>query len=98
MAIFAVINTMTLAKPLDADVTERMQDELMNDAHEISGFVEEHFVDIGDDKVVMIGICDSADSVRKLHDQVGSRGSARTWSLLARADRQIGPVLASSLN
>jgi hypothetical protein len=98
-AMYAVINTMTLAKPLDADVTERMQDELMADAHDIPGFREAHFVEIGPDRVVMIVVCDSADSVTQLHDRIGSPWiGANLGPYLAGTDRQVGPVLASSIS
>jgi hypothetical protein len=95
--MFAVINTMTLAQPLDPSVTERMQDELMSDAHEVPGFLEAHFVSIGEDHAVMVVICDSVESIQALHDRVGSPWiGANLMPFLIATDRQVGPVLAST--
>ena len=93
----AVVNTLTLSRPLEDDVLERMQRDLMAQAREVSGFQEAHVVAVGEDEIVLVILCDTPGSVQALAEQVGSPWiRANLQPYLAGTDRRAGPVVVSS--
>lgn len=93
----AVVNHLRLSTPLDADIVERMNAELMAKAAEISGFVNAYCVQVADDGLVMIVVCATEESLERVHQEVGSPWiGGNLLPYLAGTDRKTGPVIASS--
>ncbi len=95
--MFAVVNTMTLARGLDLRLIARMQDQLMADGASVPGFLEANFIQVAADTAVMVVICENPESVQAVHDEIGLPWIRENLGpYLASADRKLGPVLASS--
>ncbi len=96
--MYAVVNTMTLTRPIDGELASRMQAELMEQAKGVPGFVHATFIATGDDQAVMVIVCDSPQSVRLLHDTVGAPWIRdHVQPQVSAAERRLGPVLATTL-
>ena len=95
--VFAVVNTMTLARGLDLGLIARMQDQLMADGAGVPGFLEANFIQVAADTAVMVVICENPESVQAVHDEIGLPWIRENLGpYLESADRKLGPVLASS--
>jgi hypothetical protein len=95
--VFAVVNTMSLARPIEPEVLTRMQAEMMHDARNVPGFVSASFIGVAEDTAVMVVVAETAEAVRELHETVGSPWiGANLTPYLTAADRKVGPVLAST--
>ncbi|RNL63282.1 hypothetical protein EFK50_16470 [Nocardioides marmoriginsengisoli] len=96
--MYAVINTLTLSRPLDTDLLRRAQSELMSQARSVVGFVQASLISLDEHTVVIVAICDSPQSLRQLQETVGSAWVSKNLTpQLERADRRHGPVIASTL-
>ena len=78
--MFAVVNTMTLARGLDLRLIARMQDQLMADGASVPGFLEANFIQVAADTAVMVVICETPSPCRPFMTRSAFRGSARTWA------------------
>ena len=95
--MFAVVNTMSLARPIEPEILTRMQAEMMHDARAVPGFVSASFIEVADDTAVMVVLAETREAVRELHETVGSPWvGANLASYLSGAERRVGPVLAST--
>lgn len=96
--MYAVVNTMTMNQPIDPGLVHRMQAELMQEARTVPGFIQASFIDLGGGTAQMVVICDSPAAVKDLHDNVGAPWiGANLVPIVERADRRLGPVVASTL-
>lgn len=93
--MYAVVNHMQLSRPLDEDITARMNSELMSDIGKMPGVVNAACVQVADDGIVIVVLCDSAQTLERVHQEVGLpwvRENLKPY--LASTDRKVGPVLA----
>jgi hypothetical protein len=91
----AVVNHMKLSKPLDNDIVERMSSELMSSLSAMPGFANALCVQVADDGIVIIVICDSEEALERCHQEVGSPWvGPNLGPYLAGTDRKVGPVIA----
>lgn len=93
--MYAVVNHMQLSRPLDEDIKARMNSELMSDIGKMPGVVNAACVQVADDGIVVVVLCDSAQSLERVHQEVGLpwvRANLKPY--LASTDRKVGPVLA----
>jgi len=97
--MYAVVNHMKLSTPLDENVIRRMNDELMSDLVKLPGVAHALCVQVADDGIVIIVICDSEKSLERAHQEVGSPWVGQNLSFyVAGTDRKTGPVIARSEN
>jgi hypothetical protein len=97
--MYAVVNHMKLSRPLDNNIIERMSSELMSNVAKMPGFADALCVQVADDGIVIIVICESDESLQRIHHEVGSpwvRGNLTPY--LASMDRKVGPVIARPQN
>jgi hypothetical protein len=93
--MYAVVNHMRLSRPLDDDIVGRMNSELMSNVAKMPGVINALCVQVADDGIVIIVICESEESLQRVHHEVGSpwvRGNLTPY--LASTDRKVGPVIA----
>jgi hypothetical protein len=91
----AVVNHMKLSRPLDNDIIERMNSELMSNIAKMPGVVDALCVQVADDGIVVVVICESEDSLERVHQEVGSPWVGQNLKpYLASTDRKVGPVIA----
>jgi hypothetical protein len=97
--MYAVVNHMKLSRPLDDNIIGRMNSELMSDLLKLPGVAQALCVQVADDGIVISVICDSAESLERAHQEVGSPWVGANLSpYLASTDRKTGPVIARSEN
>ena len=93
--MYAVVNHMKLSRSLDDSIIERMNSELMSNLTQMPGVETALCVQVADDGIVVIVICDSAESLERVHQEVGSPWvGANLTPYLASTDRKVGPVIA----
>jgi len=95
----AVVNHMKLSRPLDGDIIERMNSELMSDIGKMPGVVQGLCVQVADDGIVVVVVCESEDFLERVHQEVGLpwvRDNLKPY--LAGTDRKTGPVIARPQN
>jgi hypothetical protein len=86
---------MKLSRPLDDDIIERMNSELMANIGKMPGVSNALCVQVADDGIVVIVICESAEFLERVHQEVGLpwvRENLKPY--LATTDRKVGPVIA----
>ena len=97
--MYAVVNHMKLSKSLDDSIIGRMNSELMSDIAKMPGVDNAICVQVSDDGIVVIVMCESAESLERVHQEVGLpwvRGNLTPY--LASTDRKVGPVIARPQN
>jgi len=95
VAMHAVVNHMKLSRPLDDDIIERMNSELMSNIGKMPGVANALCVQVAEDAIVVVVVCESEDSLERVHQEVGLpwvRGNLKPY--LASTDRKVGPVIA----
>lgn len=94
----AVINELTLATPIDAEVWERAKTELLPKMQAIAGFHAVHVVELDADKVVLIIIADSAETLDRIATEAGNSFMVEHVipHLAGPPQRQIGSVALSA--
>ena len=91
----AVVNHMKLSRPLDDAIIERMNSELMANIAKMPGVVNALCVQVADDGIVVVVVCESEDLLERVHQEVGLpwvRENLKPY--LAGTDRKVGPVIA----
>jgi hypothetical protein len=97
--MYAVVNHMKLSRRLDDDIIGRMNSELMSNLSVMPGVAHGLCVQVADDGIVIIVICESEEALERAHQEVGSPWvGANLASYLASTDRKTGPVIARSEN
>jgi hypothetical protein len=97
--MYAVVNHMKLSRPLDDNIIERMNSELMSNLSKVPGVAHGLCVQVADDGIVIIVICESAEALERAHQEVGSPWVGENLApYLAGTDRKTGPVIARSQN
>jgi hypothetical protein len=99
MAMYAVVNHMKLSRSLDSNIIERMNSELMSDIGKMPGVTQGLCVQVADDGIVVVVVCESEDSLERVHQEVGLpwvRENLKPY--LASTDRKVGPVIARPHN
>ena len=97
--MYAVVNHMKLSRPLDADIIGRMNSELMANIAMMPGVVNALCVQVADDGIVVMVICESAEALERVHQEVGSPWVGKNLTpYLASTDRKTGPVIARPQN
>jgi len=95
VAVFSVVNHITLSEPLDDEMVERMQSELMAEAAGIEGFSAAYCTQPADDQIVIVLLTRTAEAMKAVHDMVESPWVTRNLGPhIASADRKPGPVIA----
>jgi hypothetical protein len=95
----AVVNHMKLSRPLDNDIIERMNSELMSNIAKMPGVADALCVQVDDDGIVVVVICESDESLQLVHHEVGSPWVRQNLApYLASTDRKVGPVIARPQN
>jgi hypothetical protein len=95
----AVVNHMKLSRPLDDDIIRRMNSELMSNISKMPGVAEALCVHVAEDAIVVVVICESAESLERVHQEVGSPWVGENLTpYLASTDRKVGPVIARPQN
>jgi hypothetical protein len=93
--MYSVVNHMRLSKPLDGDIIDRMNSELMPNIAEMPGAVEALCVQVAEDGIVVVVVCESAEALERVHQEVGSPWVGQNLKpYLASTDRKVGPVIA----
>ena len=95
----AVVNHMKLNKQLDNDIIKRMNSELMADISRMPGVANALCVQVADDGIVVLVVCESEESLERVHQEVGLpwvRENLKPY--LASTDRKVGPVIARPQN
>jgi hypothetical protein len=91
----AVVNHMKLSRPLDDDIIRRMNSEFMPAISAMPGVADALCVHVADDGIVVVVICESAESLQRVHHEVGSPWVRENLTpYLAGTDRKVGPVIA----
>jgi hypothetical protein len=94
-AMHAVVNHMKLSTPLDDNIIDRMNSELMAKIAKMPGVANALCVQVADDGIVVVVVCESAESLERVHQEVGLpwvRENLKPY--LASTDRKVGPVIA----
>jgi hypothetical protein len=90
---------MKLSRPLDDSIVERMNSELMSDMAKMPGFADALCVHVADDGIVVVVLCDSAEALERVHQEVGSPWVGQNLTpYLASTDRKVGAVIARPTN
>ena len=93
--VHAVVNHMKLGTPLDDDIIERMNSGLMAKAAGMPGFRNAYCVQTAHDGIVIIVVCESAEALERVHQEVGSPWvGGNLLPYVASTDRKTGPVIA----
>ena len=93
--MYAVVNHMKLSRSLDADIIARMNSELMASIATMPGALNALCVQVADDGIVVVVICESAEALERVHQEVGSPWVGENlMPYLASTDRKVGPVIA----
>lgn len=96
--MYAVVNHMKLSRPLDSNIIERMSSELMSNLAKMPDFANALCVQVADDGIVIVVICESEEALERCHQEVGSPWvGANLAPYLASTDRKVGPVIARPL-
>jgi hypothetical protein len=97
--MYAVVNHMKLSRPLDNNIIGRMNSELMSNISKMPGVVDALCVQVADDGIVIIVVCESEESLERVHQEVGSPWVGENLTpYLAGTDRKVGPVIARPQN
>ena len=91
----AVVNHMKLSRPLDDKIIERMNSELMSNIAKMPGVANALCVQVAEDGIVVVVICESEEFLERVHQEVGLpwvRENLKPY--LAGTDRKVGPVIA----
>ena len=97
--MYAVVNHMKLSRPLDDNIIGRMNSELMTNISQMPGVANALCVQVADDGIVVIVICESEASLQRVHHEVGSPWVGENLRpYLASTDRKTGPVIARPQN
>jgi hypothetical protein len=97
--MYAVVNHMKLSRPLDDSIIGRMNSELMPNLAKMPGVADALCVQVAEDGIVVVVMCDSADSLERVHQEVGSPWVGQNLTpYLASTDRKVGPVIARPQN
>lgn len=70
--MYAVVNHMKLSRPLDSNIIERMSSELMSNLAKMPDFANALCVQVADDGIVIVVICESEEALERCHQEVGS--------------------------
>jgi hypothetical protein len=93
--MYAVVNHIQLCKPLDDDIIGRMNSELMSDIATMPGVAHALCVQVADDGIVVVVVCESDEALERVHQEVGSPWVGKNLTpYLASTDRKVGPVIA----
>lgn len=93
--MYAVVNHMKLSRPLDTDIIDRMNSELMANIATMPGALNALCVQVADDGIVVVVICESAEALERVHQEVGLPWVGENLKpYLASTDRKVGPVIA----
>jgi hypothetical protein len=93
--MYAVVNHMKLSRPLDDTIIGRMNSELMSNIAEMPGAADALCVQVADDGIVVVVVCESAEALERVHQKVGSPWVGKNLvPYLASTDRKVGPVIA----
>jgi hypothetical protein len=93
--MYAVVNHMKLSRPLDDSIVARMNSELMPNIAKMPGVADALCVQVAEDGIVVVVLCDSADSLERVHQEVGSPWVGENLiPYIASTDRKVGPVIA----
>ena len=88
-----------LSRPLDNDIIERMNSELMSRIGKMPGVADALCVQVADDGIVVVVICESEESLQRVHHEVGTPWIRENLTpYLAGTDRKTGPVIARREN
>jgi hypothetical protein len=99
VAMHSVVNHMKLSMPLDDDIIGRMNSELMPSIAKMPGVVEALCVQVAEDGIVVVVVCESAEALDRVHQEVGSPWVGQNLKpYLASTDRKVGPVIARPQN
>jgi hypothetical protein len=89
------VNDLKLGRPPDNDIIERMNSQLMSNIAKMPGVVDARCVQVADDGIVVVVICESEDCLERVYQMVGSPWVGQNLKLyLASTDRKVGPVIA----
>src|SRR5215217_6540864 len=98
-SMYAAVNHMKLSRPLDDNIIGRMSSELMLNLSMLPGVAHALCVQVADDGIVIVVICESEESLERAHQEVGSPWVGENLApYLASTDRKTGPVIARSEN
>ena len=89
----AVVNHMRLSKPLEENIIERMNSELMANIAKMPGIDNALCVHVSEDGIVVIVLCDSADSWNEYIKRSAAMGWRNLTPYIARTDRKVGPMI-----
>ena len=81
------------------DIIKRMNSELMADISRMPGVANALCVQVADDGIVVLVVCESVESLERVHQEVGLpwvRENLKPY--LANTDRKVGPVIAQPQN
>jgi hypothetical protein len=93
--MYAVVNHMRLGKPLDGEIIDRMNSELMSGIAKMPGVAHALCVQVAEDGIVVVVVCESDDALERVHQEVGSPWVGKNLTpYLANTDRKVGPVIA----
>ena len=93
--MYAVVNHIKLSKPLDRNIISRMNSELMPDIAKMPGAADALCVQVADDAIVVVVLCESEESLERVHQEVGSPWVGENLRpYVASTDRKVGPVIA----
>ena len=97
--MYAVVNHRKLSRPFDDNIIGRMNSELMSNLSKMPGVAHGLCVQVADDGIVIVVICESEESLERAHQEVGSPWVGENLApYLASTDRKTGPVIARSEN
>jgi len=95
--MYAIVNTLTLAKPLDPAVLEKLENELFPRARESSpGFLDAHVVRVSDTEVVLLVFYATMEALDDVSKNVAGPWFAQNIRsyLAGPVDRKVGEVIA----
>ena len=94
--MYGLVNRLTLAKPLDAEILRRMEDFLTRTRRENPGLVDARIISISDTVAIAVAFY----TTREAPDDISSRVAAPWFAehvrpyLAGPVDRQVGQVVA----
>lgn len=93
--MLAVVNTMTLSRPIPTEVLVRLRTDLVPLARGVEGFEDVIVVHVADEQLVFVVLCRTEAAMAKLHEEVaGPWIGQNIRPYVARVDRRVGTVVA----
>jgi len=99
--MYAIVNKITLATPLDAAILSKIEKELFPRAREANpGFLDAHVVRISDSEVVLFALYATMEALDDVSKNVAGPWFAENVRpyLAGPVDRKVGEVIARMVN